>query len=212
MGPMALPFDLEDVVGVAVADVLRRCLALWACLMVGSVMAWTAIVLTGVAGAVLDWLLHGGSIGAPDLPEAQEVILGLLFGFLAGLFTSFGVFYGCFLIGLAIYMFRADAPHPYVWASGTGVVALGVLSVTWREYDWLFSVVAAVFWVILVVGVFLFAKVRLMASRVQAEQHLAAIATENEEKRRKLRERTGGAVADREFALGDLGEKGDELR
>ena len=27
MGPMALPFDLEDVVGVAVADVLRRCLA-----------------------------------------------------------------------------------------------------------------------------------------------------------------------------------------
>lgn len=209
---MALPFDLEDVVGVAVADVLRRFLALWSCLLVGTVMAWTAIVLSAFGEAIWDWLVHGWALGPPDLPEAEEVVLGLLFGFFAGLFTSFGMFYGAFLIGLAIYMFRADAPHPYAWAGGAGVVALGILSVTWGEYHWLHSVAALGFWALLLVGVFFFAKIRVMASRVQAEQHLAAIATENEERRRQLQERTGGAVADREFALGDLGEKGDDLR
>lgn len=209
---MALPFDLEDVVGVALADLVRRFLVLWSCLLIGTVMAGTALMLGGLVEMVLGWAFHGGSLGGVHLPELEEVALGLLFGFFAGLFTSFGMVYGAFLIGMAIYMFRADQPHPYVWASGAGGVGLAVMSVTWANDEWVNSVVALGFWAVLLLGLFFFARWRLMVLRVRAELHLAAIATENEERRRELQERTGGAVADREFALGDLGETGDDLR
>lgn len=212
MVSMALPFDLEDVVGVALADLVRRFLALWGCLLIGTVMAGTALMLGGLVEMVLGWVFHGGSLGGVHLPELEEMALGVLFGFFAGLFTSLGMVYGAFLIGLAIYMFRADAPHPYVWAGGAGGVALGVMSVTWGEYEWAGSVAALGFWVVLLAGLFFFARWRLMVLRVRAELHLAAVAMENDGRRRELQERTGGAVGDREFALGDLGERGDDLR
>ena len=206
---MGLPFDLEDVVGVALADLLRRFFALWGCLVVGTVLAGTALMLSGLVEQVWGWAFHGWSLGGLDFPEAGELALGLCFGFFLGLATPLGMFYGAFLIGLAIYFFRAQMPHPYVWTGGAGVVALGVLSVTWGEYEWEWSVVAVGFWVVLLLSLFFFAKWRMMALRVRAELHLAAIATGNEERRRDIKERTGGAVADREFALGDQGEGED---
>lgn len=208
MAVMAMPFDLEDVVGVAMADLLRRFLALWGCLVVGTVLAGTALMMSGLAEAVWDWAVHGRTFGGMGFPDIGELALGVVFGFFAGLFTSFGMFYGGFLIALAIYFFRADAPHPYAWAGGAGMVALGVMSVTWGDDEWQWSVVAVGFGVVLLLALFFLAKWRLMALRVRAELHLAAIATENEERRRELQARTGGAVADREFALGDQGEDG----
>lgn len=209
---MALPFDLEDVVGAALAHLLRRFALLWGCLVTGTVLAGASLLMAGMVEAVWDWAIHGWGIGSMDFPEAVELTLGLCFGFFAGLATSFGMFYGAFLIGLVIYFFKAETPHPYVWAAGAGVVALNVMGITWGEYHWWWSVVAVGFWAVLLLGLFFFARWRLMVLRVRAEIHLMGVAAENEARRRELQERTGGAVADREFALGEQWEGEDGPR
>ena len=65
------------------------------------------------------------------------------------------------------------------------------------------------FWAVLLLGLFFVARWRLMVLRVRAEIHLMVVANENEARRWELQERTGGAVADREFALGDQREGGN---
>ena len=118
MATMALPYDLEDVVGTALADVLPAVLhALGVHLVTGTVLAGSALLMAGLAEAVWDRMFQGRPMGGVEFPGAVELVLGVLFGFFAGLATSFGFFYGAFLIGLAIYFYKAEMPHPYVWAA-----------------------------------------------------------------------------------------------
>lgn len=209
---MALPFDLEDVVGAALADLLKRFVALWSCLIAGTVMAGTALIMVGMMEALWYWITRGWSIGGFGFPDPGEFLMGLCFGFFIGLATLFGVFYGAFLIGLAIYFFRADEPHPYVWVIGAGVVALNVTGPAWGELEWLSIIITIVILILMVLGLMFLARIRLMKVRVRAEEHLMGIAVENEERRRETQERTGGAVADREFALGDQADEDGAFR
>lgn len=212
MSGMALPYDLEDVVGTSLAFVLRRFAMLWGCLMTGTVMAGAALMMAALVEAAWGSVFGGGGLDSMEFPGAVELMLGLCFGFFAGLASSLGVFYGAFLLGLTAYYFRAEIPHPYVWAGGGAVVALNVMTAAWGGLDWWWCAVALVFWLVLLLGLLFIAKWRLMAERMGAEIHFMGVAGENEIRRWEMSERTGGAVADREYALGDQPEQRDGRR
>ena len=105
-----MAIDLDEVFGVAVADFIKRFLALWSCLAVGVLLVATAGVLMTFLWSL--WMyFNGGGFTMIDMPDPMALIVGLLIGYIFPLFSSWGPLYGAILLGLIIYFFRADAPH-----------------------------------------------------------------------------------------------------
>ena len=154
------------------------------------------------------WMyFNGGGFTMIDMPDPMALIVGLLIGYIFPLFSSWGPLYGAILLGLIIYFFRADAPHLYAWAGGVVVVGIFFFLVFGEDMGLIEGWIIAGLWLVEVAGMFFFLKWWMVRSRVKAEQHLAAVAELNRMKREEIRERTGGAVADREFATGEEGDQ-----
>lgn len=197
MAPMGDAFDLEDIAASALGALLGRFLAFWSCLMCGTVMAGCAILLGEIAERTWDWT-RGFAFGSVDLPEVGELMLGLCFGFLAGLGTPLLPFYAAFLVGLLIYFFTNEAPGLYGWAVGAGVVGLNVVGAAWEGIEWWWSLLAMGSCLTMTIGLLFFAKMRAVALRVRAEEHFMGVAAENEARRRRLEEHGGDAMPEAE--------------
>lgn len=200
---MSLPFDLEDVIGVAAAELVKRFLGMWSCLVIGWLLAVVAALGMVLSYQVWSVVTGGGWSGLGGSIDAGDFALGMFFGFFGPLMTSFGVLYGTFLIGLAFYFFKADVPNPYVWGGAIVVVGLSMGVSYHEDFSLLEGVIAGVIWIVEMLGVFFFLKLWQVRKRVEAERHLMTIAQENLMRREEIRQRTGGAVADREFAVGE---------
>lgn len=181
---MGLPFDIEDVFGVALADVLRRS------------FGFVAVVLGGV-------LLAACSLGA------AEVVMDFDFGafsdwleespwlFLAPVFSGWGVLALPLVIGSGLYCKFAETPHPGVLSGLAGAVALLVLfSVEDLGIERWVAVVLATG----TVGSFVwFFRLWGQVRRSDAETHLMGVAIENEMRRQRMRDEVGVVVADADY-------------
>ena len=155
-------------------------------------------------GAEVWDLLTGGSWGGSVDLHAGELAFALLLGVFFSLGSSFAPLYAAFMLAMAFYAFKADDPAARVWGGGVGVTGLFTFAVRYESFSLLEGTVTALLWICLLLGVFFFAKWWAVLQRVRAEVHLMGVTVENQRKREEIRQRTGGAVADREFALGDV--------
>ena len=207
---MNLPFDLEDLLGVAVADALKRFLALWSCATIGWVMVPIALILFELGEGVVAVITGSGSLGGvvPAI-EPVAVLFGLLVGFFSPVLSWAGPLYLPYLIWMAVYFFRSEEWSLRSWKW----IALGVSGGTvfaffsWEQPALLEAAVFLAIWAG-VAGAFLFF-VRLQEARLRkkAEEHFIAIAAENEARRRELAEKFGTDIAGREFAVGAMNEQ-----
>ncbi len=148
--------------------------------------------------------------------------------------SAWGFLYVPFLIGACFYFAKAAGPGMramVVWAALTGFFAVvGRGEPSWFTPSWmgvmlggsavtdpgkLYAVMIAVglaIWLGLSGTGWLLAMFWGNRVRMKAEEHLMGIAHENDLKRKEIQERTGGAVGDRDFALGDQGEGEGEER
>lgn len=225
MVAMALPFDLEDVLGVALADVLRRVGMLMAAVFVGTLLGGAAVL----AGELVAWRVENGTW---DLDVWDWTLSELMLLPLRPVTSTWGMLYVPMLIGMGFYFTRAASPGPQSLAMCITLVGfcavVGRGEPGWFSPSWFGLALGAsvsdpgkLYAIMIGVGLFLwlgmsgsfwfFSLFWERRQRAKAAQHLVAIAHENEAKRRRIQEETGGAVADREFALGqDPGDFRDE--
>ena len=215
---MPLPFDLEDVVGVAIADLLRRVGMLALVVIGGTAMGGFAVGM----GEMVAWKLEGGSWDA-------EYVLGPVIAaplmVLRPMVSAWGFLYVPCLIAACFYFAKAADPGMravVAWLAVTGFFAVvGRGEPVWFRPGWVSAMLGAppvaepgkLYAIMIGIGLVIWAGLSgaswflamFWSSRVRlkSEEHLMGIAYENEQKRRELQERTGGAVADREFALGE---------
>lgn len=183
---MGLPFDLEDIVGAALADVLRR-----AGLIIASILGSSFLVClsAGIVVAVVDFQ-----------PSALwEFLPGALFLFLLPVVTGWAVLYVPTLVAAGFYFVKAESPTLRGFVIFCGI--LGVLMVV-APGD--FDLVTA--GIVLVYAGFLGGLwwLGLWWSNRQAvlgEQHLMEVAIENQQRREAMRREFGTAVADRDYVV-----------
>lgn len=215
---MSLPFDLEDVVVVALADTLRR-----AGMLVFSILGGAFLANLGVlVGEAIAWRVENGAWGLDFMELSPWSVFTIP---LRPLGSAWGILYVPCLVAAGFYFVRATAPgirSVAVFVTLTGffaVVARG--EPDWFTPSWMGFVlggtvvadpgklkviivsVGLVLWVGMSGSFWFFAIFWERRNRRLAESHLLGIAHENELKREEIRLRTGGAVADRDFAVGD---------
>lgn len=182
---MGLPFDLEDIVGVAIADMLRR-----AGMIVGCIVG--AAALTGLSFGVLGMIGHldPGALLAGLAAAMPLVILPAV--------TAWGILYLPLVIAIGFYFVKADAPSLRAFLVFMGLtVILMVLAVDDDPFRFLaLPVVAGFMGAIGWLG-WLLAKKR----EAEGEIHLAGVAIENEMRRQQMRDEQGIVVADRGFVI-----------
>ena len=100
---MALPFDLEDVVGVAVADTLKRAFMLLFSVMGGAFLANLGILV----GEAVAWRVDSG---VWDFDFVELSVWSVFTLPLRPLFSAWGILYVPFLIAAAFYFVRAMSP------------------------------------------------------------------------------------------------------
>jgi hypothetical protein len=194
---MSMPFDLEDVVGEAVASLVKRFVWLWGCTTLG----WLLVVLSFVAlelGLEIWDVLTGGGWSSLSIPDIGDLAFGFLLGVFYPFTSSFAPLYGAFLLGMVLYAFKSDGASPYVWGGAVVVTGLFTYPVAYGGWKWWETTIAVLFWLVCLAGLFFFVKWWRMIQRVKAEIHLMSIAQENQMKREETRERTGGAVGELE--------------
>jgi hypothetical protein len=194
---MEFPFDLEDVIGAAMASVVKRMLALASCLLFGWFLVGMAAVF--MEAVVWAWEKNSGS-GAYWPYDITDVSWELFFAPFVPIFTSWAALYVPFLIGLAFYYVKADMPSLSVWGGATGVIGLFALF-SFDFYDSWEGWVVLALWLILLAGVFFFLKWWSVLRRVRAEQHLIWVGHENAMRRREECEALDEPVEDRELAM-----------
>ncbi len=227
MAVMPLPFDLEDVVGSALADLLRR-VGMLALVVIGGTMMggfW------GGMGEMTVWRMEGGSWD-PEYVLGPVIAAPLLV--LRPIVSAWGFLYVPFLIATCLYFAKAADPGMravVAWGAATGFFAVvGRGEPIWFTPSWMSSMMGApsvadpgklyaimigiglVLWMGLSGASWFLALFWNGRVRIRSEEHLMGIAAENEVKRKSLKEEIGGAVADRDFALGDQGDGGDGER
>lgn len=212
---MGLPIGLDEVFGVAVADVLRR-----AGLIIGCVLG--AMLVAGVglgAGEITAALVEFRSIGSEvwNSVGARFLWLGL-----APLGSGWGILYVPFMVGMWIYFVRADAPSVRAFSICVGGLALLLVlsagdphwfspSAWWRPAApgvsnpdasrLILKSVALVAWLGCAGGIAFFALMLERRARAKAEVHLMGVTIENELRRQELREQHGIVIADRDYAV-----------
>ena len=173
-----LPLDLEDIVGVAFADVLKRAFGFVASLLGGSLMAAMAV-------------------GAIEMEPMSVLYAPWLL--LVPVFTSWGIIYLPLVLGVGVYWIKSDAPGLTGLTVCAGLLMLVILlsfpelgTMRWAALGMGLGCVGAIGWL----GWWW-----RQRQRVEAEVHLAAIGLENEARRQEIRERFGTDVADGDYAV-----------
>lgn len=175
---MKLPFDIEDIIGVALADILKRALGFFGSLLLGAVLAAISV---GVIA------LDPGSI------LAAPVFL------LLPVFSSWGILYLPLVLGIVVYWIKADSPGLRGLTVAGGLVMILVI-LSFPDLDW-------ERWAALGVGLGSAGALVWLGwwwqqkQRAEAEEHLRIIAIENEQRRQEARERFGTDVADGDYAV-----------
>lgn len=212
---MNLPFDLEDVIGVALADLLRR----------------VGLIVASVAGA--SWLAALGlTVGELLVARSldSELVAGALgrglWLFLAPLLTGWAVLYVPLVLAGAIYFTKADDIDPRVFVAALFLIAAFIcISASppwWFSPSWLMAfssappppsnpAAAALIWRGIGLGIVTgscgcFAWLAwIWRQRQEAAQarHLIELTAENERRRNEFRETLGTEIADSDFARDD---------
>lgn len=177
---MSLPFDLEDVFGVAVVDLLKRSLTLVASLYWGWMQAILAFLLTGICHDLVQGWFSFERLG--DYLAEEDFAYGLILGWLAPVFTSWILFYLVSLLCFLFYLFKSECSMR--WAFVTGVSIVGVFTLLAMEVyeDW-WGLLTLAFWLAILGAVVFLATIWGNRIRQNAEMHLLAVAAENERKR-----------------------------
>ncbi|MEM1084864.1 MAG: hypothetical protein AAGI48_12200 [Verrucomicrobiota bacterium] len=207
---MALPFDLEDIVGVALADVLRRAGMIVAVVYGASLTA--SLGLSG--GAVIAGWVEFGSF---DPDHAELGPWSLLFSPLSPIFSAWGILYIPVLIGVGFYCVRSESPNLRILVVGAGLAGLlcvlGAPDPDWFQPTWygmplggavsdpdkLRLIMKSIGFVVVLgcAGASWFLALFLdQRARAEAESHLVGVTLENEQRRMELRERFGTDIAD----------------
>lgn len=214
---MALPFDLEDVVGVALADVLRRAAMIIGCVAGGSVLVAFSL---GLGELVVD-----GSFDSRLFIDANWRALWL---FLGPLSSGWAILYVPAVLAAGFYFVKAESPSalwfcvfltlvsvlmllgaPWPswfvgnWWTGPGVSDPDRAAMIWKGVGMahLVGVLGALFWL---------ARWWENRQRVSEEVHFMAVRVENEQRRQQIRDTHGTDVAGGDFAR-DENAPGDEV-
>lgn len=210
-----LPFDIEDIVGVALADGLRRAGLIVACV-------------AGASGLSALGLAVGEIVVAKSLePGLLAAAFGRAFWlFLAPLLTGWAVLYVPLVLASGFYFVKAEAPDARVFVAAlfliSGIICLSAAPPGWFEPSWMSALSAApappsdpqraaLVW--RSVGFFAvagccgcfgwLAVVWRQRRRAAEEAHLAEVMTENERRRIELRQSHGTEIADGDFVRED---------
>jgi|GEM_PF-4840901 len=182
---MGLPFDLEDIVGVALADVLRRAGMIVGC--IGGAAAFTGLSF-GVL-AMIDDLDPGALLEGIAAALPLVIVPGV---------TAWGILYLPLLIAIGFYFAKADAPSLKAFLVFMALaVILMVLAADDDPFRFLALPVAAGFMGAIGWLGWLLSKKR----EAEGEIHLAGVAIENEQRRQRMRDEQGIVVAEREFVI-----------
>ena len=192
---MQFPFDLEDVIGAAMASVVKRMAALVSCLLFGWFLVGMASIF--LEAVVWAWEKISGS-GAYWPYDITDLSWELLFAPFMPIFTSWAALYVPFLIGLTFYYVKADLPSLSVWGGATGVIGLFALF-SFEFYDSWEGWVVLALWLVLLAGVFFFLKWWSILRRVRPESHFMWIGAEN-----AMRRQPEGKPPDLEMAECEL--------
>lgn len=175
---MKLPFDIEDIIGVALWDILKRAMGFFASLLLGAVLA-------------------AFSVGVVEMEPAA--ILMAPFLLLVPVVSSWGFLYLPLVLGIGVFWIKADSPGVRGLTVAAGLVmVLLVLSMPGLRWER---------WAALGVGMGAVGAIGWLAwwwqkrQEAEAAEHLLGIAIENEQRRQKFREEFGTDVADGEYAV-----------
>lgn len=210
---MPLPFDLEDIVGVALADVLRRAAMVIGCVVGASFLAALSL---GLGEVVAD-----GGVDVSRMPGALGRMLWL---FLAPFMSAWAILYLPVLVALGFYCVKADAPDGRIYAVFLFLLAiLIVLSAPrpdWFSPSWFGMSIgggvaepdkAALIWRSVgsvgvagcSAGLFWLAWILRQRSLVASEEHFVGVAIENQQRREVMREEFGTDIPDRDYVVDD---------
>jgi hypothetical protein len=204
---MGLPFDLEDIVGVALADVLRRAGLIIGC--VGGASFLSAVSL-GLGEMAAD--------GSFDLEVFGDAMWRAFWLFLSPLTSAWGILYAPMVLAAGFYFVKAEFPTGFwfgvflslssflivfsapwpswfvgTWWTGGGVADPERAAMIWRGVAaaHLTGVLGAFFWL---------ARWWDNKRRIDEEQHFVSVTIENEHRRQQIRDTFGTDVADADFA------------
>ena len=183
---MPLPFDLEDIVGVALADILRRVGMIAAC-----VLGAPFLVAFSVASVY--------ALGDLDFGYFGEMLLAAPLLFLLPVMSVWGILYVPTLIAACFYFTKSESPAARAYVVFTAILAALILCAA-DEWEW-----GLIFVVLIIAGVLgsilWFARWWENKQRVEGEQHFMALTIENEQRRQAMRDKFGIDVADRDFVV-----------
>ncbi len=183
---MSLPFDLEDVVGVAIADMLRR-----VGLIVASVLGTSFLVCLS-AGLV-------AAVAGLNPTALWDALPAAVYLFLMPVITAWGILYVPALIAVGFYFVKADSPtmRAFLISSAT----LGVLMMlALGDFDWRGGVVLLVFSGFLG-GLWWLGLWWRNRQAILGEQHFLGVAIENQQRRDAMREEFGTDIPDRDYVV-----------
>ena len=207
---MGLPFDLEDVVGYAIADMLRRVGMILAVVYGGCLIATLGLSFGNV---VAGWFEYGSVKFGLMEPELWLTVFAPVLPFI----SAWGVLYVPLVLGIGFYCVKSDAPNFKVLA--IGAIAVGCMLVLaapdpdWFNPTWygmplgtgvadpdklrLARRLSAFPLVLGCGGAFWFLAVFLeRRAAAMAESHLMGVTILNEERRGELRDKFGIEIAE----------------
>lgn len=189
---MQLPFDFEDIVGVALADVLRRAGAIAATIFAALALAVVSLAAADLVDSVITRGFRG--FGFPEVDHPGWI-------FLSPFLSGWGALYVPFLVGLLIFWTKADQPGLRAWSIGVAALSLLYLASVWvwHEKDAAFIVPATVIWAGCGGAMVFFSIILDQRRRARAEEHLLGVTIENEQRRQRLRDEQGIVVAGSEY-------------
>ena len=186
-----MSFDLEDVFGDALADVIRRVLCFLSCVL-------GAAFCTSI-GSVLFVMIEESDFEFEYVLDAVTSFWILL---LQPVFSGWLILYLPCLIAAGAYFTKSDEPKVLWW--GIIFVLLSALMILpFLSYDRYHLACAMAFLFDVGIAGAIYWLGRLWESKKQAKahQHLMGITTENEMRRQSLRDELGTDVADRDYAV-----------
>jgi hypothetical protein len=210
---MNLPFDFEDIVGVAVADTLRRVGRVLVCVVASMLVSGLAIAFGEIVASMEEPSVSAGDVLQTVAPRA----LGLG---LAPFTCSWGLLYLPLWVGCGFYLIRAEGPIGQGLTVCVAAIALlQVLSAsdpawfgvkifgTWfgpsvadpERLRWLIKSVAVPMTLGFAGAIWFLAWTLERRARVRAEVHLMGIRGDNDRRRLDLGNEAGIEIADAGF-------------
>lgn len=207
---MGLPFDLEDVVGYAIADLLRRVGVILGVVYGGCLVATLGLAIGSLAAGLVEY----GSLNFKYIEVGKWT---LVFAPVIPVISAWGIIYVPLVLGVGFYCVKSEAANLMVLAGCTATI--GVLHVlaapdpNWFNPTWygmplgggasdpdklrLVRMGSALPLVLGCGGAFwFFATILQRRSAAFAESHLMGVTVQNEQRRGELRDKFGIEIAD----------------